>query len=105
MLKKYFLVLAALIFSVAALAADKSYVLGVDGLACPFCAYGIEKRLNKVDGITGVEVDIGKSTVRVTLQEGKTLSEVQARQAVDEAGFTLRSYSETEGETGGSDAN
>ena len=104
MSKQYFLVLAALIFSVAALAADKSYVLGVDGLACPFCAYGIEKRLNKVDGVTGVEVDIGKSTVRVTLQEGKTLSEVQARQAVDEAGFTLRSYSETEGETGGSDA-
>ena len=22
------------------------YVLSVDGLACPFCAYGIEKRLS-----------------------------------------------------------
>ena len=104
MLKKYFLVLAALIFSVAALAADKSYVLGVDGLACPFCAYGIEKRLNKVDGVTDVQVDVGESLVRVTLEEGKTLSEERARQAVDEAGFTLRSYSETEGETGDSDA-
>jgi len=46
----------------------------------------------------------GKSTVRVTLEEGKTFSEERARQAVDEAGFTLRSYSEAEGETGGSDA-
>ena len=45
-----------------------------------------------------------KSTVRVTLEEGKTFSEERARQAVDEAGFTLRSYSEAEGETGGSDA-
>lgn len=103
MFRQWFLIFAALVFSVAALAADKHYVLGVDGLACPFCAYGIEKRLNKVDGVTGVEVDIGKSTVRVSLQEGKTLSEAQARQAVDEAGFTLRSYSEVEGETGGSD--
>ena len=65
MLKKYFLVLATLMFSVAALAADKSYVLGVDGLACPFCAYGIEKRLNKVDGVTGVEVDVGKRGKRI----------------------------------------
>lgn len=104
MFKKGFLMLAALVCSVAALAANKHYVLGVDGLACPFCAYGIEKRLNKVDGVTGVEVDIGTSTVRVTLQDGKTLSEAQARQAVDEAGFTLRSYSEVANETGGSDA-
>lgn len=98
------LLLAALMFSLATLAADNQYVLGVDGLACPFCAFGIEKRLNKVDGVTGVEVDIGDSVVRVTLQAGKTLTEEQARQAVDEAGFTLRSYSEAEGETGGQDA-
>ena len=104
MFKKGFLMLAALAFSVAALAADKHYVLGVDGLACPFCAYGIEKRLNKVDGVTGVEVDVGKSTVRVTLQEGRTFSEERARQAVEQAGFTLRSYSEADGETGASDA-
>ena len=65
MFKKGFLMLAALVFSVAALAADKSYVLGVDGLACPFCAYGIEKRLNKVDGVTGVEVDVGKRGKRI----------------------------------------
>lgn len=104
MFKKWFVLFAALVFSVAALAADKHYVLGVDGLACPFCAYGIEKRLNKVDGVTDVQVDVGESLVRVTLEEGKTLSEERARQAVDEAGFTLRSYSETEGETGDSDA-
>jgi periplasmic mercuric ion binding protein len=94
--------LAALAFSVAALAADKHTYWA--WTACPFCAYGIEKRLNKVDGVTGVEVDVGKSTVNVTLQEGKPFSEERARQAVEEAGFTLRSYSEAGGETGGSDA-
>lgn len=102
MVRKLTLLLAALIVSGAVLAADHQYVLGVDGLACPFCAYGIEKRLNKVDGVTDVQVDVGESVVHVTMQEGKVLTEDRARQAVDEAGFTLRSYSAAEGGTGGS---
>lgn len=102
MVGKLTLLLAAAIVSVAVLAADHQYVLGVDGLACPFCAYGIEKRLNKVDGVTDVQVDVGKSVVHVTMQEGKVLTEDRARQAVDEAGFTLRSYSVADGGTGGS---
>lgn len=102
MVRKLTLLLAALIVSRAVLAVDHQYVLGVDGLACPFCAYGIEKRLNKVDGVTDVQVDVGESVVHVTMQEDKVLTEDRARQAVDEAGFTLRSYSAAEGGTGGS---
>lgn len=104
MIKKLSLLVVTLVFSIATLAADHRYVLGVDGLACPFCAYGIEKRLNKIEGVTDVQVDVGESVVHVTMQEGKTLSEDRASQAVDEAGFTLRSFSEAEGETGGNDA-
>lgn len=102
MASKLTLLLLALIFSVVALAVDNEYVLGVDGLACPFCAYGIEKRLNKVDGVTDVQVDIGESVVRVSLREDKILTRERARQAVDEAGFTLRSFTETQDGTGGS---
>ena len=98
------LLLSTLMFSVATLAADNQYVLGVDGLACPFCAFGIEKRLNKVDGVTGVEVHVADSVVHVTLQEDKTLTEARARQAVKEAGFTLRSYSKADSDTGVKDA-
>lgn len=104
MITRLSLLLAGLIFSVAALAADNQYVLGVKGLACPFCAYGIEKHLNKVDGVTDIQVDIGDGVVRVTLQEGKTFTEEQADQAVKEAGFTLHSFSRAEGEPGGNDA-
>lgn len=104
MMKNLSLLVAMLVFSIAALAADNQYVLGVDGLACPFCAYGIEKRLNRIDGVTGVKVDVGESVVHVTMQEGKVLTEDRASRAVDEAGFTVRSFSEAEGETGGNDA-
>ncbi|MEX2475773.1 heavy-metal-associated domain-containing protein [Marinobacter sp.] len=104
MLKKLLVLTTGLLLSLSALAADNHYVLGVDGLACPFCAFGIEKRLNKVDGVTDIEVDVADSVVRVTLQEGKTLTEARARQAVKEAGFTLRSYSEADSDIGGKDA-
>ncbi|MGN2393298.1 heavy-metal-associated domain-containing protein, partial [Pelomicrobium sp. G1] len=40
-----------------ALAAGPSYWLQVDGLACPFCAYGIEKKLRALDGVDKVKVD------------------------------------------------
>ena len=103
MLTRLSLLLAGLMLSVAALAAGNQYTLGVKGVACPFCAYGVEKRLNKIDGVAGVQVDIGDSVVRVTLQDGKTLSEEQARRAVEEAGFTLHSFSETESAPGDGD--
>lgn len=104
MLARLPLVLAALLFSAAAVAAQNQYVLGVKGLACPFCAFGIEKQLNRVDGVTGVQVDIGESVVRVTMEADARLTEERARQAVDEAGFTLHSFSPAEGAPGGRDA-
>lgn len=38
-----------------ALAAPAVYQLHVDGLACPFCAYGIEKKLGEVKGVRAVQ--------------------------------------------------
>lgn len=103
MLRGILLLLAATLFSLPASAADTQYRLGVKGLACPFCAYGIEKRLNKVDGVTDVQVNVGAGVVRVTMEEGGTLTEERARKAVREAGFTLGSFARAEGEAGDQD--
>lgn len=100
MLTRLSVLLAGLMLGFAALAAGNQYTLGVKGVACPYCAYGIEKRLNKVDGVTDVQVDIGDSVVRVAMQEGTKLTEEQARQAVKEAGFTLHSFSQAESTQG-----
>lgn len=81
--------------------AGPRYTLGVQGLACPYCAYGIEKRLQRIDGVESVEVDIAQSRVRVTLADGTNLSEARARQAVEEAGFTLESFTQLEDDPGG----
>lgn len=77
----------------AALAAGPSYRLQVAGLACPFCAYGIEKKLSSVPGVAAVETHIKDGSVIVTMKDGATLSKAAAQRAVEAAGFTLNRYS------------
>ncbi len=75
-----------------ALADSHFYKLYVDGLACPFCAYGVEKKVGGLPGVEKVDIDIDEGLVAVTLAEGATLDEASAKQAVDEAGFSLRKF-------------
>ncbi len=90
--------LAALLITIAipaglAVAGEKAaYAIGVDGLSCPFCAYGIEKQLGRIAGVETVLTDIGSGTVAVTMEEGAILEEAAATNAVENAGFTLRSF-------------
>tara|TARA_R110002110_G_scaffold129060_1_gene309069 strand:- start:2375 stop:2701 length:327 start_codon:yes stop_codon:yes gene_type:complete len=77
---------------VAAMAASPAYKLQVDGLACPFCAYGVEKKLNGVDGVKAIEIDIKSGTVTVTMTDGATLDEAKAKTAVEAAGFALGAF-------------
>ena len=92
-LKRTGLVLAMMLFAAPAVLADTHvYKLYVDGLACPFCAYGVEKKVGGLDGVEKIEIDIDGGIVTVTLAGGATLDEATAKQAVDEAGFTLRKF-------------
>jgi len=74
----------------SALADQLSYQLHVDGLACPFCAYGIEKKLGVIEGVQRVETNIKSGMVIVIMQDGVVLNEVMAKKAVKDAGFSLR---------------
>ncbi len=87
------LALGLMLFAATAALADSHvYKLYVDGLACPFCAYGVEKKVGGLDGVEKVDIDIDGGLVAVILAAGATLDEAAARQAVDEAGFTLRKF-------------
>ncbi|MCH9000763.1 MAG: heavy-metal-associated domain-containing protein [Proteobacteria bacterium] len=82
----------SLLLPVAAVAAQTQYQLRVDGLACPFCAYGIEKELMRTDGVESLEIDINAGTVTVTMAEGAAMTEAQASRIVEDAGFTLGGF-------------
>jgi len=62
----------------------------VDGMACPFCAYGLEKKLKKLDAIRKMEVQLEKGRVLLAFQDGQSLTKEEIQQAVKEAGFTAR---------------
>lgn len=92
MLRRTALLLSLGLISITALGAQPLYKLRVDGLACPFCAYGVEKKLTAITGVQKVEVDIKTGNVLVTMVEGAMLDEATAAKAVKDAGFTLRSF-------------
>ena len=69
-----------------------TYDLGINGLSCPFCSYGIEKEISKIEGVEKITVDIAKAVVRVRMRGEMTLTEVVAKKAAKDAGFTLRSF-------------
>lgn len=82
------------ILSSGAAAQDKSttYTFQADGLACPFCAYSIEKQVMKIRGVGRIDIDILQGTVSVTMADGATLDEDAARTAVEASGFSFRGF-------------
>lgn len=59
----------------------------IEGMACPFCAYGIEKHLGRLEGVRSARVNLGEGTAVLDLEPGKTVSFEQVRKAVEKAGF------------------
>ncbi len=67
-----------------------AYVLRVDGLACPFCAFGIEKEFAKQPGVEDTNVNLEHGVLVVTVKPGATFTKAQLAQLVKEAGFRLK---------------
>lgn len=74
------------------------YVIGVNGLTCPFCAYGLEKKLKKVKGVASVSIDLEKDEAVVVVKAGATVEEESLRKAVRSAGFSVASLKKVEPE-------
>ncbi len=66
-------------------------VMRVDGLACAFCAYGLEKKLKRLPGVEKVEISLNKGLVVMKLREGAVIDQEKLKRLVRESGFTLRS--------------
>ncbi len=62
--------------------------VGVHGLSCPFCTYGLEKKLKKVAGVQKVETNLAAGSATLILAEGSNFSLDAIRAAVRKAGFT-----------------
>lgn len=65
--------------------------LRVDGLSCPFCAYGLEKKLKSFQGVSNLDIKVNDGLAAMDVRPGTMLTDEQLKKAVRDAGFTLRS--------------
>ena len=95
-MKKLIAILTLILaWNASAWAEGTQYQMRVDGLACPYCAYGVEKKLKQIKGVKDVEIDLDKGVVTVRVDDGVESTEPQMRQLFTDAGFTYRSMSRT----------
>ncbi len=63
----------------------------VVGLSCPFCAYGIEKRLRReVAGLDSLGLAFQTGTVTLEVHNGVQVTDDALRAAVRKAGFSVQ---------------
>ncbi len=60
----------------------------VDGLGCPFCAYGLEKKFKEFKGIKDVKIDIETGDFSFRYPAEKELSMQAVEEQVVKAGYT-----------------
>jgi mercuric ion binding protein len=72
----------------ASLAQSDEVKVRVDGLSCPFCAYGLEKKLNELDGVDSIFIDFEEGLVVMQVTDSENISEEEIRVKIEEAGFT-----------------
>ncbi|HBS35763.1 MAG TPA: hypothetical protein DEA50_11910 [Parvularcula sp.] len=87
------LLLAVMLMAGAApaLAADKQYVLRIDGITCPFCVATSEKALKKIDGVKSISSNLKAGTITICADDEKAkLTDESLAALFREKGFTYR---------------
>lgn len=66
----------------------ENYTVKVDGLGCPFCAYGLEKKFKELKGVknSAIDMETGIFTFSYPVDKRLTIEEVNAQ--VEKAGYT-----------------
>lgn len=90
---KYLIVLSLVFFSltnfqIQAQTDRDQMEIKVDGLGCPFCAYGLEKKFKEFKGIddVNIEMETGIFTFTYPTEDGLTIEQIENK--VDAAGYT-----------------
>jgi copper chaperone CopZ len=64
--------------------------LGIDGLTCSACSYGVEKALRNLDFVSDVKTDLNAATAEISFVPGKKISFDALAKKVSQAGFSVR---------------
>ncbi|MFI5135846.1 MAG: heavy-metal-associated domain-containing protein [Chitinophagales bacterium] len=67
-----------------------SATIGVDGLTCSSCSFGVEQALRKLDFVKDVKTDLNAATAEISFVSGKKISIDDLAKKVSQAGFSIR---------------
>ncbi len=68
---------------------EKVFVkIEVKGLACPFCAYGMEKDLRKLAGVDHVDIELKEGLAYITVPEDQKPTKEEIEDVIIAGGFT-----------------
>ncbi|MCX0271035.1 copper ion binding protein [Nocardia zapadnayensis] len=59
----------------------------VTGMTCGHCVQSVQTEIGKIDGVTGVDVDLASG--RVVVEGSTPIAEADIAAAVDEAGYEI----------------
>ncbi len=65
-----FVIIIGLIITPSIKAQIHDVTVIVKGMACPYCAYGVEKKLKKLDGVATITIKIKEGTVILKAKQG-----------------------------------
>ncbi len=57
------------------------------GMSCPFCAYGVERKLKKLDGVSDLTVELESGLATLVMEADADVSNETLRETVEDAGF------------------
>ena len=95
MIVSFSIILLSILFSISVNAQvetkqERVYVkIEIKGLACPYCAFGMEKELKEISGVENVEIELktGLAFISTPLKQKPMKEELE--KIITESGFTV----------------
>ncbi len=89
------IILAIIFFPSPALTVEEvggpvKVTIRVDGLSCPFCAYGLEKKIKNMEVVEDFSIFIERGKVEVVFKDKRFFDKEKLEEVIKEAGFTPR---------------
>ncbi len=69
----------------------------IKGMVCPYCAFGMEKKLKEISGVNNVEIELEEGLAYISTLKEQKPSKESIRNIILNAGFTVGKiqYSDT----------
>ncbi len=92
-MKSIYIFTLVLLFSVpqylfAQQKSNDSFSVKVDGLGCPFCAYGLDKKFKDIKGIRDIEIEMETGMLQFNIPSQQDLTLQKVADQVEKAGYT-----------------